>query len=364
MLALDPINEALKSRGVKGRIVPAKDRLFLRGTFTAADGTRKDRRIPLGLPAHNGQLLEAENRVIALAGIIATTGIIPDVLPWDDAPAPTFNTADLSVEITVATAVERLEEDYWQGKVRSSAAIRTWDRLKAETDRLPQRATITMDLLVAVASRTTAGSRTRLESCKVLKRLAKLVGLAGTERLDALRTPYEPGERTLPSDDELKSFLTHLEAGSEWQWCFWALATYGCRPAEVFSLQPSDDGTARVLSVKRKGKLPTWRTAMALPVGSMQLQRSVPWDVAAPARYDSLEAKRHCDRWQGWLKRRNPGWQLYDFRHCWAVRSIREAVPTGLASRCMGHDIAVHTRTYHRWLTEADVAAFVASRKN
>ncbi len=82
MLALDPINEALKSRGVKGRIVPAKDRLFLRGTFSAADGTRKDRRIPLGLPAHQGQLLEAENRVIALAGIIATTGIIPDVLPW------------------------------------------------------------------------------------------------------------------------------------------------------------------------------------------------------------------------------------------------------------------------------------------
>ena len=77
MLALDPINEALKSRGVKGRIVPAKDRLFLRGTNTTADGTRKDRRIPLGLPAHRGQLLEAENRVIPLAGFI------PAVLPWE-----------------------------------------------------------------------------------------------------------------------------------------------------------------------------------------------------------------------------------------------------------------------------------------
>ncbi|NKB75363.1 MAG: hypothetical protein GKR83_12665 [Synechococcus sp. s2_metabat2_7] len=207
------------------------------------------------MPAHQGQLLEAENRVIALAGIIATTGIIPDVLPWD-APAPTFNTADKSAEITVATAVERLEEDYWQGKVRSSAAIRTWDRLKAETDRLPKHATLTMDLLVAVASRTTAGSRTRLESCKVLKRMTKLVGLEGTDRLDALRTPYEPGERQLPSDAELKAFLIHLDQSSEWRWCLWALATYGCRPAEVFSLQPSDDDTARVLSLKRKDKLP------------------------------------------------------------------------------------------------------------
>ena len=114
--------------------------------------------------------------------------------------------------------------------MRSSAAIRTWDRLKAETDRLPQHATLTMDLLMAVASRTTAGSRTRLDSCKV-------------------------------------------------------------------------------------------------------------------------------------LKRRNPGWKLYDFRHCWAVRSIRESVPTGLASWCMGHDIAVHKRTYHRWLTESEVAALVASRQ-
>ena len=350
--------------GVKGRIVPAKDRLFLRGTITTAGGSRKDRRIPLGLPAHNGQLLEAENRVIALAGVIAATGIIPDVLPWETPPTPTFKTEDKTAETTVATAVERLEEDFWQGKICTSAAVRTWDRLKAETDRLPKQATLTMDLMVAVASRTTAGSRIRLESCKVLKRMAKLVGLEGTDRLDALRTPYEPGERQLPSDAELKAFLIHLDQSSEWRWCFWALATYGCRPAEVFLLQPSDDGTARMLSVKRKGKLPTWRTAMALPVCDLQLERYVPWDVAAPAQYDSLEAKRFCDRWQGWLKRRNPGWQLYDFRHAWAVRSIRESVPTGLVSRSMGHDIAVHTRTYHRWLTEANVAAFVASRKN
>ena len=60
MEALDATNAALKTRGVKGRIVVAKDRFFLRGTFTAADGIRKDRRIALGLNAHQGQLLEAE----------------------------------------------------------------------------------------------------------------------------------------------------------------------------------------------------------------------------------------------------------------------------------------------------------------
>ena len=58
MEALDATNAALKTRGVKGRIVVAKDRFFLRGTFTAADGIRKDRRIALGLNAHQGQLMQ------------------------------------------------------------------------------------------------------------------------------------------------------------------------------------------------------------------------------------------------------------------------------------------------------------------
>ena len=83
-----------------------------------------------------------------------------------------------------------------------------------------------------------------------------------------------------------------------WGWCSWALATYGCRPAEVFSLRPADDGTAQVLTIKRKGKLPTWRTDLALPVaGDAPGERSVPWDVTAPAKYDSAQAKLQCDRW-------------------------------------------------------------------
>ncbi len=77
MEALDATNAALKTRGVKGRIVGAKDLFFLRGTFTAADGTRKDRRIALGLNAHQGQRLEAEARVLQLASIINSTGMVP-----------------------------------------------------------------------------------------------------------------------------------------------------------------------------------------------------------------------------------------------------------------------------------------------
>ena len=65
--------------------------------------------------------------------------------------------------ITVADALERLEEDFWKGKIRTSAAKRTWDRLKDEVDRLPAATTLTMDLLVAVGEKQEPGSRTRQE---------------------------------------------------------------------------------------------------------------------------------------------------------------------------------------------------------
>ena len=45
-------------------------------------------------------------------------------------------------------------------------------------------------------------------------------------------------------------------------WLTWALVTYGNRPAEATSLQPADNGTAKVLTVKRKGKIPIWRAEL------------------------------------------------------------------------------------------------------
>ena len=358
MEALKAVNAGLKNRGIKGRIVVSDKRFLLRGTFTAADGTRKDRRVPLGLPGNELQLLEAETRAITLAGIIASTGFIPSELPWE---APKPQKIDRPESITVREAVKQLKTDFWQGKVPSGAADRTWLRLKAETDRLPADASLTVDLLAEIAKQQQPGTRTRQEFLKVSKRLAKLVGLGDLERLDALRTPYEPSQRDVPSQEAVAELVKQVANNPEWGCCMWALATYGCRPAEVFSLRPAGDGTAQVISVKRKGKLPTWRTALALPVVDTEPERSVPWDVTGPSQYDSVVAKRHTDRWAGWLRRQHPTIQLYDLRHAWAIRSIGKLPSTSMAAKCMGHDIGVHHRTYHRWLDKADIAAAAAA---
>jgi hypothetical protein len=357
---LDRTSKALNERGIRGSLLIRRNTLVWRGYFTDASGARAQKRIHLGLRAHLGQLLNAEKRVIDLASAVSSnSGVLPERMPWDDDPAGALEHRR-SQPRTVAEAVELLESDFWTGKTRNGAAERTWDRVRLELRRLPQQATITTDLLVAVARSTETGSRTRLEACKVFKRLGKLAGLEGLERLDELRskTQYRPERRDLPTDEELQCLLNGMPPEHQWSWPTWALVTFGCRPSEVFSLKPQPEGIADVLTIKLKNQNPEWRTALALPVGDeMEPPDNRVWRVKKPAEYDSLEAKRLTGNWGKWLKARAPGLQLYDLRHAWAIRSIHRNLNPSLAAKCMGHSLAVHSGTYHRELNRRDVAA-------
>jgi integrase len=348
-----------------------KESLWLRGTLPQADGSKRRQRVSLKLKATEAELNRAELRALQLYEVI-TSGAYPSCgLPWERETRKSEGLR-VSTPSTVAAWAESLATKFWAGRVRSTAAERTWERLSAELKRLPQGAELTVDLLVGVAAQTEPGSRTRLESCKVFKRLARHAGLQGFEQLDALRTPYEPQPRELPTDEELLTLVGELRGDAKWGWATAALMAYGCRPSEVFSLRPGANGTAQVLTVKRKGRQPAWRTALCLPAEMFEdfelgnVNR--PREFLTPAAYDSAEAKRMTDSWGGWLGRqvrgRLEGLQLYDLRHCWAVRSIRENLNASLAAKCMGHDLAVHSRTYHRWLEQADVEAVAATLRN
>jgi len=362
--ALTLLNDSLKRRGVRLTVQQVKESLCVRGTLPQLDGSRKQQRVSLGLKAVDASMLEAESRAIALAAAI-NAGTYPTAgLPWVQATG-CLSDEHTSTARTVSEWTAELECGFWRGKVRTSAAEMTWERVLYEIKRLPPGATLTTDLLVAVAGRTTAGSRSRLEACKVFKRLGKVAGLGELEQLDALRTPYEPAERHLPGDEQLLELLERTRSHPKYGWLTAALVVYGCRPAEAFSLQPAADGTARVLSVKRKGKLPTWRTALALPSEWVErfdlMTVATPWAVRAPAEYDSRVAKRWSQPWGSWLQRQVDGVQLYACRHAWAVRSIRLGLNASLAAKTMGHSLAVHHGTYHRWLEQSDVAAVAAT---
>jgi len=44
----------------------------------------------------------------------------------------------------------------------------------------------------------------------------------------------------------------------------------------------------------------------------------------------------------------------YDLRHAWAVRTIHFGLPDAIAAQMMGHSLAIHTRTYQRWIARRD----------
>lgn len=361
---LKTINAGIKGVSIQQR----KDSLVLVATLPAKVDGRKphQQRIPTGHKADGHGLKQAHRQALALAAAkVSGTFSWAD---WSDQPATTGKPAEEVAALTVAEGVEQLVDDFWKGKVRTPAAERTLQRLLAETARLPQGAVLTMDLLCVVGDQQKAGSRTRQEALKVFKRLAVLHGIEGTDRLDELKTTYEPAPRDVPDDHQLLSLLSAMPSDHKYAWMTQTLVIYGCRPAEVFSLKPRDDGTADVLTIKRKGKPPTWRTALALPVPGMPVitSRSVVWDVKSPVDYDSLEAARLVKNWGKWFRNKwaaevMPDVDLYDFRHAWAIRSIRKNLNASLCAKCMGHSLDVHHKTYHRWLDQADVAAVTAS---
>ena len=108
------------------------------------------------------------------------------------------------------------------------------------------------------------------------------------------------------------------------------------------------------------------RTTFSLPQSWVQeldltaksLRVSFTW--RKPGDYDSAEAKRQVQKMQMWLVRPSDLCGLYDLRHGWAVCSIGEGLNPSLVAWAIGHDIGVHYRTFHAWLSEAGIRAVLS----
>jgi integrase len=42
----------------------------------------------------------------------------------------------------------------------------------------------------------------------------------------------------------------------------------------------------------------------------------------------------------------------YDLRHAWAIRSMEFGLALELAAQQMGHSMAIHSQTYHKWISD------------
>ncbi|MEO1001484.1 MAG: site-specific integrase [Cyanobacteria bacterium J06638_7] len=166
--------------------------------------------------------------------------------------------------------------------------------------------------------------------------------------------------RQLPSDQLILQLL-ELIPNPAWRLAYGLMATYGLRNHEVFccdlaALGRGGDRVIRVLPTSKTGEHQVWPFQPGW-VEHFGLERLAAEKAALPAvatdlRRTTLQqmGRRVAEQFRRYRLPITP----YDLRHAWAVRTIHIGLPDTVAARMMGHSVAIHTRTYHHWITRRD----------
>ena len=166
--------------------------------------------------------------------------------------------------------------------------------------------------------------------------------------------------RRLPSDSQIVQGIEQVP-NPAWRLAYGLMATYGLRNHEVFfcdlsALAPGGDRVIRVLPTSKTGEHQVWpfqpdwverfgleqlgEAPQLLPKVSTDLRRTTLQQVG----------RRVAEQFHRYGLSHTP----YDLRHAWAVRTIHIGLPDTVSARMMGHSVAIHTRTYHHWITRRD----------
>jgi integrase len=226
-----------------------------------------------------------------------------------------------------------------------------------------RRASLSPELLLAVLESYPLASRSRQQCALVLGALARQRELplpADWQELGRGYGLHAARFRPLPSDAQILGVVERIP-NPRWRLVYGLMATYGLRNHEVFfcdfsALAPGGDRVLRVLPTSKTGEHQVWpfqpewverfaldrlgREAEGLPAVDTDLRRTTLQRVG----------QRVSEQFRRYQLPLTP----YDLRHAWAVRTIHIGLPDTVAARMMGHSVAIHTRTYHHWITRRD----------
>jgi integrase len=370
-------NAQLAATGVSLRLERRGERLALRGPLPCRqDGSvLRVQRISLGLPADlDGfeQARQALRRVVqqlqqqsfAWSQWGAVESASNRALPGSSA-RPVAGT-------DAAAALERFERHFFSDprRRRNPAGCRTtWTsaylpylrrvREQASSQHLP----LDTPLLERVLESYPLASRARQQCGTALAALA---------RVEQIQLPEDWADRAggyglhaaqfrqLPSDPQILDWIERIP-NPGWRLAYGLMATYGLRNHEVFftdlsALASGGDRVIRVLPTSKTGEhqvwpfQPEWVERFELP--RLGETRSLLPPVCTDLRRTTLQqvGRRVAEQFRRYDLPLTP----YDLRHAWAVRTIHIGLPDTVAARMMGHSVAIHTRTYHHWITRRD----------
>ncbi len=207
------------------------------------------------------------------------------------------------------------------------------------------------------------GSRSRQQAGTALAALARHLALAlpadWSERAGGYGL-HAAQFRRLPSDSQILDLLEQIP-NPGWRLAYGLMATYGLRNHEVFftdlsALAPGGDRVIRVLPTSKTGEHQVWPFRPEW-VEHFELERlGCDPTLLPPVRTDLRRTtlQQAGRRVAEQFKRYGLPITPYDLRHAWAVRTIHIGLPDTVAARMMGHSVAIHTRTYHHWITRRD----------
>ena len=366
---LDPhivkVNQRLKAARLGLKIERRGDMLALRGTLPPRPGSDRyhpyQQRIPLKLPAHKTALKQAEQEAKVIAARLIEQTF--DWRPYLVQRGAVLGSDELTDKIA-AFAQHYLDAAAADPDKHPASVKATWEKayrpyLRKLQELSDRRSLSLPEAIVATVKGTRANSRSRQVCCTAMDAFAAYLSLELPIDLKTLWGKYGSSRtqmRQLPTDDEILQWF-HRIPNPAWQCVYGMMAAYGLRNHEVFFcdcralIKGDAEAAIEVLDVTKTGAHDVWPFPPQW-IDEFGLREQTLPDVELDLAKTTLQRIGQQVTLQ--FRRYEIPFSPYDLRHAWAVRTILLGVPDTVAARMMGHSVAIHNRTYHRWITRRD----------
>lgn len=337
-------NTRLKAANVGIAIELDGRRLRLRGTFPlkSGEGRHKQQRIALNITATLDGLQQAESEAHTVRR---------------DLNAGRFNWGKyLKPEIAIESPrlikdwIEAFEADYFNRRDKNQKSLTTWHGDYFQVfKRLPPNKSLSAEVLKQLIFTTQPDTKNRKRYCIVLGALARFANIDFNTRIFAGKySPKKVTPRDIPDDAEIVKWYYQL-VNPAWQWVYGILATYGLRNHEVFRLDFDQlRGGCRILHVL-DGKTGARRVWACYPEWFDLFRLG---DVILPEANLNRTNPELGNNITHYFARHKLPFSAYDLRHAWAIRTLEFGLDISLAAQQMGHSLAVHSETYHHWISD------------
>ena len=366
------VNQRLKAAQLGVQLERRGQKIGLRGTFPPRPGSHRIRphqqRVSLGLSATPAGVKAAEQQ----AKVIAAQ-LIQNTFDWKTF-LPVTGGGRLH-QMNLHEKLEAFRQFFMAQPQRLSnlaSAQATWETAYAPYFRkLEAIAQQSPNLNLAEAiyktiESTAVNSRSSQICCTALGVLAEFLHVELPRDLKEFWGHYSPSKtrmRNLPTDEQIVEVYQSIP-NPAWRFVYGVMATYGLRNHEVFFsdyTQLSRRGSERsidVLGTTKTGEREVW------PFYPEWVEEFQLHEITLPPINIDLNTttlQRIGQKVSAQLRRYNLPFNPYDLRHAWAVRTIHFGLADTVAAQMMGHSVAIHTRTYHRWMTRRDQKQAVAA---